>query len=196
MTWVKTIDESEATGRLGEVYAKLLGSTLGGRRISKIPPIMKCMSLRPDALHGVWQLNSAITFGASTLGRTREEMIATAVSAVNHCHYWTSSHAEFLRMASGNHTLVKHLKRDPANAPLDLQDKVMIDFALRLTRQPSAVTREDIDSLKSVGFSEEQVVDIVLISSTFNFMDRLADALGVELDPEMQALVERNEDKG
>jgi len=87
MTWVKTIDETEATGRLGEVYAKLLGSTLGGRRISKMPSIMKCMDLRPDALLSVWQLNSAVTFGASTLGRTREEMIATAVSAVNHCHY-------------------------------------------------------------------------------------------------------------
>ena len=87
MTWVKTFDETEATGRLGEVYAKLLGSALAGRRIGKIPPIMACMSLRPDALLSVWQLNSGVTFGASTLSRTREEMIATAVSALNHCHY-------------------------------------------------------------------------------------------------------------
>jgi hypothetical protein len=45
------------------------------------------MSLRPEALMGVWRLNMAITFGASTLGRRHEEMIATAVSALNHCHY-------------------------------------------------------------------------------------------------------------
>jgi len=50
--------------------------------------------------------------------------------------------------------------------------------------------------LKQHGFSEEQVVDIVLITCTFNFMDRLADGLGVELDPHMQRLVERNADKG
>jgi hypothetical protein len=87
VTWVKTFDETEATGRLGEVYTKLLGSVLGGRRISKIPPIMACMGLRPDALLSVWNLNRDITFGASTLGRTREEMIATAVSAINRCHY-------------------------------------------------------------------------------------------------------------
>lgn len=61
-------------------------------------------------------------------------------------------------MTSGNHTLVKHLKRDPANAPLDSQGKVMIDFALRLTREPSAIRLEDVDSLKCAGFSEEQVV--------------------------------------
>jgi len=85
-------------------------------------------------------------------------------------------------METGNHTLVKHLKTDPANAPLEPQDKAMIDFALKLTREPAKVKREDIEFLQQYGFSEEQVVDIVLITCTFNFMDRLADGLGVELD--------------
>jgi alkylhydroperoxidase family enzyme len=72
----------------------------------------------------------------------------------------------------------------------------MIDFALKLTREPSSVKREDLDLVKQHGFSEEQVVDIVLITCTFNFMDRLADGLGVELDPQMQRLVDSNADKG
>ena len=99
-------------------------------------------------------------------------------------------------METGNHTLVKHLKTDPANAPLEPQDKAMIDFALKLTREPWKVTREDVEFLQQYGFSEEQVVDIVLITCTFNFMDRLADGLGIELDPQMQRLVEKNADKG
>lgn len=99
-------------------------------------------------------------------------------------------------METGDHTLVKHLKTDPANAPLEPQDKAMIDFALKLTREPAKVKREDIEFLQQYGFSEEQVVDIVLIICTFNFMDRLADGLGVELDPQMQRLVEKNADKG
>jgi alkylhydroperoxidase family enzyme len=72
----------------------------------------------------------------------------------------------------------------------------MIDFALKLTREPSEVKQEDLEELRHNGFSEDQVVDIVLITCTFNFMDRLADGLGVELDPQMQRLVERNADKG
>ena len=99
-------------------------------------------------------------------------------------------------MASGDHTLVKHLKTNPADAPLGPQDKVMIDFALRLTQEPSSVRSENIDSLRAVGFSDEQTVDIVLITCIFNFMDRLADGLGVQLDPETQRLVEKNADKG
>jgi hypothetical protein len=84
MAWVKTFSEKEATGRLSEVYRELMKSPLGGGRV---PNIMKCMGLRPEALLSVWRLNMGITFGASTLGRRREEMIATAVSALNHCHY-------------------------------------------------------------------------------------------------------------
>ncbi|MGH7779394.1 MAG: carboxymuconolactone decarboxylase family protein [Candidatus Binataceae bacterium] len=91
---------------------------------------------------------------------------------------------------------MKHLKTDPANAPLEPADKAMIDFALKLTREPSSVKQQEIELLKQHGFGEEQVVDIVLITCTFNFMDRLADGLGVELDAQMQRLVERNADKG
>jgi hypothetical protein len=84
MAWVETFTEKEATGRLGEIYAELKKTPLAGGRV---PNIMKCMGLRPEALMAVWRLNMGITFGASTLGRRREEMIATAVSALNHCHY-------------------------------------------------------------------------------------------------------------
>ncbi len=87
MTWVTVVGEQEATGSLAEVYAELLSTPLGGRRLPSVPNIMKCMSLRPKGLRSVWELNAAITFGASTLGRAREEMIATAVSALNRCHY-------------------------------------------------------------------------------------------------------------
>jgi alkylhydroperoxidase family enzyme len=84
MAWVKTFSEKEAAGGLADVYGELMKSPLGGGRV---PNIMKCMGLRPEALSAVWRLNMSITFGASTLGRRREEMIATAVSALNHCHY-------------------------------------------------------------------------------------------------------------
>lgn len=87
MSWVKEIAGQQATGQLAEIYAEVLRTPLGGRRVPSIPSIMQCMSLRPQALRGVWQLNAAVTFGASTLGRAREEMIATAVSALNRCHY-------------------------------------------------------------------------------------------------------------
>ena len=72
----------------------------------------------------------------------------------------------------------------------------MIDFALKLTSAPATVKQEDFQFLQQSGFSEEQAVDIVLITCMFNFLDRLADGLGVTLDPFMQRLVEKNEGNG
>ena len=67
---------------------------------------------------------------------------------------------------------------------------------LRTRSRPSASARTGGEFLQQRGFSEAQVVDIVLITCLFNFMDRLADGLGVELDPRMQKLVAMNADKG
>lgn len=59
----------------------------------------------------------------------------------------------------------------------------MLEFALKLTREPGQMTREDLENLRRVGFSEENAVDIVLLTSNRNFMNRVMNALGVEVDP-------------
>lgn len=84
MTWIRTWKKDEATGRLAEAYQEMLEHPRGSGRL---PEIMKCMGLKPEALLAVFRLNMDVTFGASGLGRAREEMIATVVSAVNGCHY-------------------------------------------------------------------------------------------------------------
>ena len=84
MTWVKTFTKEEASGRLAEVYQEVMQNhPMAGR----LPPVISCMGLRPEALINVFRLNMGVTFGSSTLGRVREEMVATAVSASNGCHY-------------------------------------------------------------------------------------------------------------
>jgi hypothetical protein len=65
----------------------------------------------------------------------------------------------------------------------------MLAYAEKLTLNPSTVTKGDLDELRHY-FSEQQVYDIVVIASLFNFIDRIADAFGVELDSSTQRLVE------
>jgi hypothetical protein len=88
-----------------------------------------------------------------------------------------------LRVESGgDHALVGAIKSDWRSAPLGEAYRAMLEYAEKLTRTPSALTRADLDGLRR-HFSEEQVYDIVVIACLFNFMDRAADAFGVELDP-------------
>ncbi|MBS3939320.1 MAG: carboxymuconolactone decarboxylase family protein [Peptococcaceae bacterium] len=82
MSWIKQIDESEATGKLAELYQQL-----GGGQHRQVANILKVHSLHPDALEAHLQLYRTIMFGESGLNRAQREMIAVVVSATNACHY-------------------------------------------------------------------------------------------------------------
>ena len=60
----------------------------------------------------------------------------------------------------------------------------MLDFAWKLTLQQSECTEDDVQQLRQAGWSDEAIVDIVGIVGFFNYITRVADALGVELNPE------------
>ena len=60
----------------------------------------------------------------------------------------------------------------------------MLDFAVKLTRSPSRITRAEIEELRVAGFNDRAIHEIVQITALFNYYDRLADGLGVEPEPE------------
>ena len=91
------------------------------------------------------------------------------------------SHGGFLRQHSDDPELASHMMHDYTRADLDEQTRGMLDFAAKLTRDPSANKKADIERLRSLGLSEQQILSTVLITCNFNFMTRLADGLGVEL---------------
>lgn len=61
-------------------------------------------------------------------------------------------------------------------------DKAMLDYAVKLTENPSAITKTDIDRLRNHGFDDRAIHDICSIAAYFNFVNRVADGLGVTLE--------------
>jgi len=59
----------------------------------------------------------------------------------------------------------------------------MLDYAIKLSVVPSSVTLNDVEQLRKVGFEDPAVLDICQVTSYFNYVNRLADGLGVELEP-------------
>lgn len=55
----------------------------------------------------------------------------------------------------------------------------MLDFAVKLTVSPYKHTREDVEKLRAVGFDDVGILQITMIASFFNYINRVADALGV-----------------
>jgi len=89
------------------------------------------------------------------------------------------SHAEFLRQVSLDAELAAALRRDHREAALSEQDRAMLDFTVLITKTPTAVTRADHDRLRQVGFDDRAILQITLIAAWFNYINRVADALGV-----------------
>ena len=100
------------------------------------------------------------------------------------------AHGGFLRQHSDDPELASHIMHDYTRADLDPQTRGMLDFASKLTRNQSSMEEVYVNTLRGVGLSDEQILSVVLITCVFNFMTRLADGLGVEVDPRRQEIVE------
>jgi uncharacterized peroxidase-related enzyme len=73
---------------------------------------------------------------------------------------------------------------DYRRAALAPAERAMVDFVVKLTHVPSRMTRDDVAALRSHGFGDEAIHDIVQIAALFNYYDRLADGLGIDPEPE------------
>jgi uncharacterized peroxidase-related enzyme len=75
--------------------------------------------------------------------------------------------------------LVEALKQDYTTAPITRQERVMLDYVVKLTRDATKVWKDDHDRLRDAGFDDQAILQITLIASWFNYINRVADALGV-----------------
>ncbi len=71
------------------------------------------------------------------------------------------------------------LEKDYATAPITPQERVMLDYVVKLTKDATKVWKDDIEGLRRVGFDDRGILQITLIASWFNYINRVADALGV-----------------
>ena len=74
------------------------------------------------------------------------------------------------------------LQADYKTAPISEQDRVMLDYVAQLTRDATGLGLQDHERLRAVGFDDRGILQITLIASWFNYINRVADALGVGRD--------------
>lgn len=75
--------------------------------------------------------------------------------------------------------MVEALERDYATAPITPQERLMLDYVVKITKDATKVSKEDHAGLRGVGFDDTAILQITLIASWFNYINRVADALGV-----------------
>lgn len=75
--------------------------------------------------------------------------------------------------------LVEAIKRDYRSAPIEERDRAMLDYVSQLTKDATKIGPEYHARLRAVGFDDRGILQITLIASWFNYINRVADALGV-----------------
>jgi len=78
--------------------------------------------------------------------------------------------------------MVKALEADYTTAPITEQDRVMLDYVVQITKDATRISADDHERLRAVGFDDQGILQITLIASWFNYINRVADALGVGRD--------------
>ena len=81
--------------------------------------------------------------------------------------------------------MVEAIKTDYRTAKLDEATRAVLDFVVKLTRTPGEMKPSDLDALRQHGLSDLAIHDIVQVAAYFNYINRIADGLGVDLEPEM-----------
>jgi uncharacterized peroxidase-related enzyme len=174
LPWIRVIHEDEAEGKLKEVYDEITSSR------GKVGNILKIHSLNPEALRAHVDLYMSIMFKAGNLSREQRELIATVVSINNNCRYCTQHHAQALDFYWKDPEKIQTLISDPTQIVHSEKDRAMLDYAVKLTKNPSSVSEQDVEILKEQGFTDENILGINLVTSYFNFVNRVAEGLGVE----------------
>ncbi len=78
--------------------------------------------------------------------------------------------------------MVGALQEDYKTAPISEEDRIMLDYVVQLTRDATRTSPQDHERLRAAGFDDKGILQITLIASWFNYINRVADALGVGRD--------------
>ncbi|MBI4243859.1 MAG: peroxidase [Planctomycetes bacterium] len=68
----------------------------------------------------------------------------------------------------------------------DDKDKAILAFVEKLTKSPAKMAKSDVEGLKKLGLTDRGILEVVLVTSYFNFINRVADATGIELESVMK----------
>ncbi|OFX37466.1 MAG: peroxidase [Bacteroidetes bacterium GWF2_41_9] len=165
----------EASGRLKEIYDDII------EKRGKLADVHKIQSLRPESIIKHMDLYLEIMFSKSELSRSERELMAVVVSVNNGCEYCILHHSEALNHYWKDHDRIELFVSDFGNAALNEREKLLCDFAKKLTCSPGQFNNDSsVNKLKEKGLNDSAILDATLVVSYFNFVNRVVLALGVE----------------
>ncbi len=139
-----------------------------------VPNVFLALAHRPAEWRAFFAYHDALMDTESTmLPKADRELIVVATSAANGCLYCVVAHGAIARIRARNPRIADQVANDWRKAEITDAQKAMLEFALRLARDPASVVPEHLDPLREHGFTEDDIWDIGSIVSFFAMSNRL-----------------------
>jgi uncharacterized peroxidase-related enzyme len=151
--------------------------------LSRGASLLDVFKVFPETSKPLIEFHEVLLRGNSPFTEAERELIAAYVSGLNRCRYCSAVHtatAELLGVSQGS---VPIAVGDVEMEQIADKMKPVLRYAEKLTRQPDSLTKADVDAIFEAGWDETALYHTVAVTALFNFMNRLVEGLGIELDP-------------
>jgi len=173
MTFIETVPEDQATEAVGRMYE------VDREMFTDLPNFTRALSLRPDVYAAWRQLNGAIK---ANMDLRRYELATVAAARRLRSSYCMLAHGSVLMDQFFEPEALKALVRDHRSADLQPADVAVMDLADKVAEDATSVTQADIDRVRAVGLTDDEILDVVLAAAARCFFSTTLDALGVQPD--------------
>jgi uncharacterized peroxidase-related enzyme len=169
MPYLPTVSPEEAAGEVKAMYDKDLAAQ------GYVANYTRAFSRRPEVLQGWLALKNAITSG---MDPRLYELATVAAAAVIRSSYCSLVHGQILAASYYPADTVAVIAEDEAAKTLDAADAAVVRLARKVAEESEKVTQEDIDELRDLGFSDDDVFNIILTAAARCFFSKVLDATG------------------
>ncbi len=171
-----TVDERTASPEVKRLYDEFRQGF--GR--PQVPGILQCFATHPPLLEHMLGVAKEMLFVDGALGRQNKELISAFVSASNRCAYCADSHAYSFRMQGGGKDAVEAvLACDLGSDAIAPPQQVLLQFARKVTESSQEITEADMDTMRTVGWSDLQIAEAIHVTALFASFNRVVNAFGL-----------------
>lgn len=157
-------------------------------KLGFVPNVLQAYAFDANKLKAFIDLVDDLMLGESGLSKLEREMIAVAVSSVNHCHYCLTAHGAAVRQRAKDPEMGELMAQNYRAANLSKQQKAMLDFAVKLTESPASIEENDRQALRAAGWTDRDIWDIAAVAGFYNMSNRIASATNMKPNREYHYL--------
>jgi uncharacterized peroxidase-related enzyme len=143
-----------------------------------VPNFFRAQTMRTDLVEAELQLTASILVTEGALTRRQKEYVFLVCSAANLSTYCVTAHCEIVRMLGLKGPEPEQVALDHVHTDLPMAEKALLNFALKLNNEPTRMARRDIDGLRTYGYTEQQILETVVVVGFAKFANWISFGLG------------------